>query len=216
MPGLPHHLTQRGNRRENVFFDDADRQHYLDLLARYAARAELAVHAYCLMPNHVHLVAVPASETSLAACLGPVHLCYAQHLSRAQGCNGRWWQGRYYSCPLDDAHYAAAVQYVELNPVRAGLVGQAEDYPWSSAAAHVTGASDWLADVSALREAVGDWSAWLREPLADGRVSAIRQRTMTGRPAGDSEFVARVGEQLGRELTTRRPGRPRKQDGGEK
>lgn len=213
--GLPHHITQRGNRREAVFFDDRDRQHYLELLATCAARAGLAIHAYCLMTNHVHLVAVPAAEQSLADCLGPLHLRYAQHINRTQRLGGRLWQGRYFSCPLDDAHYSEAVRYVELNPVRAGLVGQADKYPWSSAAAHVAGtAGELLADVASLREAVGDWSAWLREPLDQGRVTTIRQRTMTGRPAGDSAFVAQMSERLGRALATRGRGRPRKQEEG--
>jgi len=214
VPGLPHHITQRGNRREAVFFEERDRQHYLELLATCAARTGLAIHAYCLMTNHVHLVAVPATEQSLADCLGPLHLRYAQHVNRTQRLGGRLWQGRYFSCPLDDAHYAEAVRYVELNPVRAGLATVAEEYPWSSAAAHVSGATGLpLADVAALRETVGDWSAWLREPLDEGRVTAIRQRTMTGRPAGDSAFVAGLSERLGRALATRGRGRPRKQQG---
>ncbi len=213
VPGLPHHITQRGNRREDVFFDDDDRRHYLKLLSHYAAHTGLAIHAYCLMTNHVHLVAVPATEQSLSACLGPLHLRYAQHINRRQAVCGRLWQGRYFSCPLDEAHYAEAVRYVELNPVRAGLVRRAEEYAWSSAASHVAGSPEEpLTDASTLREAVDDWSAWLHEPLDEGRVNTIRQRTMTGRPAGDREFVTRLGERLGRMLSTRQPGRPRKRD----
>lgn len=216
MPGLPHHVTQRGNRREVVFFDDDDRRHFLDLLSRYAARTGLSIHAYCLMPNHVHLVVVPTTEASLASCLGPVHLRYAQHLNRKQGVAGRVWQGRFYSCPLDEAHFVEAVRYVELNPVRAGLVGRAEEYPWSSAAAHAAGVADGLlADIAELRDSVGDWSTWLRQPLAEDRLGAIRRGTMTGRPAGDAEFVTRLGERLGRRLTSRPAGRPRRRKDGD-
>lgn len=211
VPGVPHHVTQRGNRGEAVFYSDADRQVYLDLLAAYAARHELAIHAYCLMADHVHLVAVPATESSLAGCLGPVHLRYAQHVNQVQGLTGRVWQGRFHSAPLDDAHHAEAVRYVELNPVRAGLVTEPEAYPWSSAAAHVTGRADpLLAECTPLREAVGDWRAWLREPIDEERLSTVRRGTRTGRPAGDAAFMARVERLLGRRLRVRRPGRPRK------
>ena len=121
IPGCPHHLTQRGNRREDVFFTAADRQRYLELLAEYAEKHGLAVQAYCLMTNHVHLVVVPRAEASLGAALKPVHMRYAQHVNWTQHIGGRLWQGRFFSCPLDEEHLWAAVRYVECNPVRAGM-----------------------------------------------------------------------------------------------
>lgn len=204
---------QRGNRGEAVFHSDADRQVYLELLAGYAARHEVAIHAWCLLADQVHLVAVPAAESSLAACLGPVHLRYAQHVNQALRLSGRVWQGRFYSAPLDDEHHAEAVRYVELMPVRAELVSEPEAYRWSSAAAHVMGRADPLVAVpSPLREVVGDWRAWLREPVNEERQATVRRATMTGRPAGDAAFVTRVERLLGRPLRVRRPGRPRKVD----
>ena len=136
VPGLPHQLTQRGNRREDVFFGDADRQRYLQLLIEYSDKHGLVTLAYCLMTNHVHFVSVPARADSLARVFKPVDLRYAQHINWTQGISGRLWQGRFFSCPLDDEHLWAAIRYVERNPVRARLVRKPEDYPWSRAQAH--------------------------------------------------------------------------------
>src|SRR3990170_4525 len=133
---VPHHLTQRGNRRENVFFTDADRQTYLTWLQEYAGKHAIDILAYCLLSNHVHLVAVPATEDGLQNVLKPLHMRYAQRINRAWGWKGHVWQGRFFSSPLDEAYLWAAIRYVERNPVRAKMVRKAENYRWSSAAAH--------------------------------------------------------------------------------
>ena len=220
IPECPHHVTQRGNRREDVFVTAADRVRYLDLLAEYAAKGGLAVQAYCLMTNHVHLAVVPQAEASLAAALKPLHTRYTQHVNRTRGVSGPLWQGRFFSCPLDDAHLWAAVRYVERNPVRAGLVERAEDYRWSSAAAHcgTGGLSDlgtdaWLSDPCGLTSHLTpeQWCQWLCEPWqAEQEVIAhLRQCTHTGRPAGRESFIARLEALLGRVLRAKKVGRPR-------
>ena len=211
IPDCPHHVTQRGNRREEVFFTDADRQRYLALLNTYADTHGLAIHAYCLMSNHIHLVATPRTEASLAGALRPVFLRYAQHVNWAQQLSGRLWQGRFFSCPLDERHFWEAVRYVERNPVRARVVRKAERYPWSSAAAHCGLRADpLLADAEELTRRVGDWSAWLREGEDEVMVSSIRRSTRTGRPAGSDRFIARLERLLGRALRPKKGGRPRK------
>jgi len=211
VPDCPHHVTQRGNRREAVFQTDADRQRLLGLLKGYAADRGLTVQAYCLMPNHVHLVATPKTAEALAAVLKPVFLRYAQHVNWTHGLAGRLWQGRFYSCPLDERHFWAAVRYVERNPVRAGLVRKAHRYPWSSAAAHCGLRADpLLADAAELVEQVGDWAAWLAEPEDEDIVSQLRLRTRTGRPAGAEAFIDRLERLVGRALRPRKGGRPRK------
>jgi len=136
VPGLPYHVTQRGSRREDVFFCDPDWRRYLDLALEYSTRFGLQILAYCLMTNHLHLVCVPLVVTSLAKVFKPVHSRYAQYLNGQLRICGRLWQGRFFSCAMDDDHLWAAIRYVERNPVRAGTVTRAEDYPWSSAAAH--------------------------------------------------------------------------------
>ncbi len=214
VPGCPHHITQRGNRGEDVFVNDDQRRRYMDLLAKYAPEHGLAVQAYCLMSNHVHLIAVPDTEASLAATLRPVHLRYAQEFNRQMELSGHLWQGRFYSCPMNDLHFWAAVRYVERNPVRAGLVKRAEAYPWSSAAAHCGRRADGLLSgkLPALAAEVGiaDWAAWLRDPDDEEMLKRLRLCTRTGRPAGDRRFIARLERRLGRRLRALAVGRPRK------
>ena len=142
LPGVPHHVTQRGNRRGQVFFSDADRRAYLAWLHADAQRHGLEVLAYCLMSNHVHLVVVPAGPRSMEHALRHLHMRYAQRLNRMKGWKGHLWQGRYFSAPLDEPYFWTAIRYVERNPVRAGLVARAEDFPWSSARAHCESAWD--------------------------------------------------------------------------
>jgi len=212
VPGIPHHLTQRGNRREDVFFRDDDRQRYLQLLIEYSAKHEMVTLAYCLMTNHVHLVGVPARPDTLARVMKPVNLRYAQHINWDQGISGRLWQGRFFSCPMDAEHLWAAIRYVERNPVRARLVRRAEDYPWSSAAAHCGGRNDpILGRLMVPRPAeTADWSAWLAQREDKGMLSELRLCTRTGRPAGSKQFVARLESKLGRRLQPKPVGRPRK------
>lgn len=209
VPGIPHHITQRGNRRENIFFVRSDYRRYLRLLGDYAAERGLDILAYCLMPNHVHLVAVPAEAGSLAAVLKPVHLRYAQHVNRSQEYSGRVWQGRFYSCPLDAEHTAAAIRYVECNPVRAGLEPRAANYEWSSAAAHAGLRRDRLlaADIDKW-VSVGDWSDWLAEAEPEDLVGRLRLHTRTGRPLGVEAFVQELETQSGRRLQALPRGRP--------
>lgn len=210
-PGLPHHITHRGNRGVDVFFSDDDRQQYLIWLAEYAERHELKVWAYCLMTNHVHLIVVPTTEESMARVLQALQLRHAQKVNAQNEWTGHLWHGRYYSCPMDDAHLWEAVRYVESNPVRAGLVDAAEQYDWSSAPPHCGLRGDPVpsADLPLLKK-VDDWSSWLREPPDDATVERIRQRTQKGLPCGDDSFMRRIGELVGRTLLDRPRGRPRK------
>jgi putative transposase len=218
VPGVPHHVTQRGDRRETVFFARGDYQRYLNLLKECSTRRGLEVVAYCLMPNHVHLVAIPHQADTLATVLKPVHLRLAQYVNWTHGMTGRRWQGRYFSCALDNRHTATAVRYVELNPVRAGLVREAEAYQWSSAAAHAGLRADDVLTVDA-HQLVGavDWRAWLRETDEDELIQQLRLNTRTGRPFGDEPFVGEAERATGRLLRPRPAGRPkmkRKQKSG--
>lgn len=129
VPGTPHHITQRGNNREIIFFDDKDRRRYLKWLKEYTNRHRLEVWAYCLMNNHIHLIVVPEREESLGNALRDTHMRYAQYINRRYRRSGHLWQGRFFSCALDSAHLLAAVRYVERNPVRAGFVMRSEEWP---------------------------------------------------------------------------------------
>lgn len=215
--GLPHHITQRGNRREPVFFSDEDRQVYLAWLKEYADKHEVEVLAYCLMTNHVHLIAVPATDDGLQQTLKPLHMRYAQRFNRQRDWKGHVWQGRFFSSPLDGAYLWAALRYVECNPVRAGMAEQAEDYRWSSAAAHCGQKPDALLKFDSAWQqqlaAEKDWSAWLAQADDADKLKTLRLNADKGLPCGDERFVERLGVMAGRSLAPRPRGRP-KQDKG--
>jgi putative transposase len=211
---VPHHITQRGNRRQDVFFSDEDRHRYLAWLVRYSLHYRLEVLAYCLMSNHVHIVGTPRESSSMSRTMNTVHMCHTQRINVEFGWTGHLWQARFYSCALDDAHLWAAIRYTERNPVRAGLVERAEEYVWSSAAFHCGMRTD--AVVTAIGmwgNAVEDWSRLLADPLDDEIVERIRRRTQKGIPCGDESFVARIAQMLGRPLAERPRGRPKRASG---
>jgi putative transposase len=210
--GLPHHVTQRGNRREDIFFSDEDREAYLSWLKEYSDKHHVEVLAYCLMTNHIHLVAVPATDEGLQRLLKPLHMRYAQRINRARGWKGHLWQGRFFSSPLDEAYLWAAVRYVERNPVRAGMVQRAENYRWSSAAAHCGDRSGSLLNPKSVWSnkftAIDDWSAWLAEGDETVEIQALRRNVEKGLPCGDAGFIQRLGQMVGRQLEYRPQGRP--------
>lgn len=212
VPGVPHHVTQRGNNRQDVFFVDADRRVYLDLLRRHGERCGLRVSGYCLMTNHLHLVAIPEREDSLARALGRAHLAYTQYINGLHGRVGHLWQNRFYSCPLDDAHALQALAYVDLNPVRAGMAGEAWAYPWSSGAWHCgrARAEAWLDEADWRERAAGmDWAAVLRAAAGDQALHArLRAHTHAGRPLGSDSFLSKLEALLGRRVRPRPEGRP--------
>jgi len=211
LPDYPHHVTQRGVRSMRVFFSDKDRREYLRLMAEQAARHGLQVLSYCLMTNHVHLVVVPSSREALAGGIGEAHKRYTRYVNFRQGVRGYLFQGRFYSCALDEPHLVAAVRYVERNPVRAGLARNAWDYAWSSAAYHVGEAQrDPLVAGRGLYQLVGadDWRDLLNSDPAEA--AAVRRATGTGRPCGAEGFMKLAEKITGRLLHPLKPGRPPK------
>ena len=214
--GIPHHVTQRGNRREDVFFGDDDRRLYLSWLKGYCDEHAVEVLAYCLMTNHVHLLAVPLRADGLERALKPLHMRYAQRINRQRGWHGHLWQGRFFSSPLDEAYLWAALRYVERNPVRARLVRRAENYPWSSAAAHCGHRADAVLTQAAvwreLLAAVADWSTWLGESDGADELTMLRRNTDKGLPCGSGSFIEGLESMAGRPLSYRPVGRPRHEE----
>ena len=206
VPGLPHHVTQRGVRRMQTFFNDDDYRLYRSLVAEYCAKAETAVWAYCLMPNHVHLIVVPSSQAGLARGLGEVHRRYTRAVNLRKGWRGYLWQGRFASFVMDESHLIAAACYVELNPVRAGLVKRPRDWSWSSARAHLAGNDDEIVDVAPLLDVVPDWAGLLAGGLTDDEAARLRKSERTGRPLGDETFIRDLETRTGRRLVRRKPG----------
>lgn len=210
---VAHHVTQRGNARQFLLASDEERTVYLNLLRKYVELCELPLLGYCLMSNHVHLLVVPQKGDSLARALKQTHGRYATYWNTTHRSSGHVWQGRFYSCPLDESHLWMALRYVELNPVRAAMVSRAELWPWSSAKAHCGDEG----------EAVGlEMSAWKRrwskkswkEYLAGGEkqdeLAAIRECTHTGRPLGAESFVRTLEATTQRRLTAQKGGRPKR------
>jgi len=208
---VPHHVTQRGNARQFILANDSDRAVYLELLRKYVRHYELRLLGYCLMSNHVHLVVVPDKAESLWLTLKHTHGRYAAYWNAAYKSSGHAWQGRFYSCPLDEAHLWIAIRYAELNPVRAGLVGKVESWNWSSAAAHCGSAEveicldmeRWSKYWSPAR-----WKEYLGSGESEAELGAIRKCTHTGRPLGNQEFLQALEEATARRLAPRKCGRP--------
>jgi putative transposase len=208
VPGLPHHVTQRGVRRCDTFVDPQDREVYARLLLSSCQEYSLAVHAYCWMTNHVHLIAVPQYETSLAFVLRDTSGLYALYFNRKYGFSGHLWQARFYSCVLDESHYWSAIRYVERNPVRARMIARAQDYSWSSAAAHCLYREDpLLTPLEPLPQLIPGWSEWLVGEEDPAELKAIRENTGTGRPLGSKEFLEQLEARLGRPVTPQKRGR---------
>lgn len=214
IPGLPHHVVQRGNRRQQVFFTDDDRRLYLDLLVSAARNSSFRILAYCMMTNHVHLIIVPETADSLSIGLADVHSTYSRLVNRRQGWTGCLFQGPFRSCVMDDRQLVAAVRYVERNPVRAGIVARAVDYEWSSCQARVEGKVDPVLDRRFLSECNRNWGEYLGGNEPDDWLTSIREHTSTGRPLGETEFVLRLEKSLARPLMRRKPGRPKSSDTG--
>jgi putative transposase len=206
VPGRAHHVTQRGNRREAIFFEEGDQAIYLDLLAEQTARYEVQVWAYCLMPNHVHLILVPAHADALGLAVGEAHRRYTNFINARGRWTGHLFQSRFSSVVLDDDHFLRAVGYVSLNPVRARLTDAAEQWPWSSVRAHLAGGDDTLVRVRPVLDRMPHFQAFL-EASADEDFTALRRAEATGRPLGTEDFVAQLEQLLGRPIARRAPGR---------
>ena len=208
--GIPHHITQHGNYRQVIFGCDDDYQQYLNWLKYYSDKHLLKIWAYCLMNNHVHFVAVPEKEESMARTFNTLHMRYAQYMNAKRGDRGHLWQGRYYSCALDEKHLYAAVRYIENNPVNARIVKKAENYRWSSAKSHVKRIKDPVLAVDCyLEEEIDDWVKYLEEDNNAGVKEALRVNTKTGRPCGDEKFIRKIERIVGRRLIARPKGRPK-------
>ena len=205
-PGVPHHVTQRGNRRQKVFFDENDYALYKALLAEGCKAAGVEVWAYCLMPNHVHMIMVPRDRDGLRAALSEAHRRYSRTVNGRQGWTGYLWQGRFASFAMDEAHLYACARYVEQNPVRARLVERARDWRWSSARAHLAGRDDGLVRVKPLLDKVEDWRTFLGEKLTGEELETIRAGERSGRPRGSPQFVKQLERRLGRVLGKQKPG----------
>lgn len=206
IPDIPYHVTQRGNRRQPTFFEDGDYALYRDLLGQAARRAGTRVLCYCLMPNHVHLVVVPADVDGLRRTFADAHRRYSGFINARHRWTGHLWQGRYGAVAMDEEHLANAARYVSMNPVRARLCDRPQDWRWSSVAAHFAGEDDDLVEVAPLLDRYGDFRAFLDQAADEAALRALRASEISGRPAGSADWIARIEQLSGRSLAPKKRG----------
>ena len=212
VPGYPHHVINRGNRRQTVFFSDDDKKYFYELLKREAARAKISIWVYCFMDNHVHLIAVPETEDGLAKGIGEAQRKYALTINIRNDWKGHLWEERFKSCPMGESYLYSAVRYIEQNPVRARIVKNAEDYYWSSARAHVFLGNDDLLSDFFLTSLIPDWAAYLKEETNETDEIFLRTHINTGRPLGDDKFIDELEKLTGRNLRKKKPRRGKKKN----
>jgi putative transposase len=219
--GVPVHVIQRGHNRSACFFEEADYAYYLGQLAAQGRRFGCAVHAYCLMTNHIHLLLTPETTNGCALMMKHLAQCYAQHVNRTYRQSGTLWEGRFRSCLIDSEHYLlACYRYIELNPVRAKMVRHPRDYAWSSYRANAESKVDSRLKPHERYLALGRngaarqraYRALCRELLDAEALEEIRLATNGGFVLGDRRFQAEIARALGRRVTRGKPGRPRKKN----
>ncbi len=207
--GYPHHITQRGVRSIPIFQTESDRRAYLDYMSQELNRFGVEVLAWCLMTNHTHLIVVPNDAAVLARAIGEAHRRYTRMKNFSDGVRGYLFQGRFGSCVLDERHLLAAARYVELNPVNAGMVKEAMDYPWSSARFHLgVSQSDALVNDKSLLGLVQNWAEYLNVRDEPSIQTTLLRGIRTGRPTGSDQFVNLIEKITGRDLRMRQAGRP--------
>ena len=205
VPGLPHHVTQRGNGGQKVFFFETDYQLYKDLLLENCKLADVTCWAFCLMPNHIHAILVPSHEDGIRAALAATHRRYAGIINARRKKTGHFWQGRYGAAVMDEDHVAAAFRYILLNPVTAKLVDKPEQWPWSSAKAYLKGSEDGLTSKGPMLSRFPAMRSLLGESV-DLSEHVVRADETIGRPRGSAAFLSALEKQTGRALVPEKRG----------
>jgi putative transposase len=220
LPGIPMHVTQRGVNRCAIFIDEQDRHHYRRVLREACRKHDVAVHAFVLMDNHVHLLLSANQTGRISLAMRVAGQAHVQAFNWRHGRSGALWQGRYKSCLVDTDHYLLAViRYIELNPVRAGMVDKPESYRWSSVHTHMGRASDPLLTLHPLYLSLGRdrvqraqaYEAWLRWGIGEDELAEVKRHIAQERALGDSRFQRMVERALNRPVAYRPRGRPRGQ-----
>jgi putative transposase len=213
--GYPHHVTQRGNYGQTVFLDDGDREKYLMWMQEYSNKFGTSLLVYSLMTNHVHFIGIPDREDSLAKTFSAAHMRYSQYFNKKMGAKGHLWQGRFYSCVLDDNHLMAAAKYIERNPVRAKLVKKPWEWKWSSASIHIGRECNRIIEVKDLFGIIDikkeEWKIYIDSEDNEEDIKEIKRLTMVGRPLGEEQFIKDLEQKFGRRIIALPIGRPKKE-----
>lgn len=214
VPDMPHHITQRGNYKQDVFESNHDRTKYLSIIEKYQRRYNLKILSYCLMTNHVHFVAIPEKVNSMSLTFRDTHMVYSHYLNKKKGVAGHLWKGRFYSCVMDEFHLLAGVRYIERNPVRAGLVKKPWEWEWSSAAYHCGKSHKSCIKLKNLLELVDmnkdEWTSYIEHDDDPIFIEKIKKSTFSGRPFARSGVLKKWENKLGMRLRAYPRGRPQK------
>lgn len=220
VPGLPHHLIQRGHNRQPIVLDDEDRRQFLALLREAAINQRVAIHAYVLMDNHLHLLATPETPEGLSRMMQSLGRRYVATFNQRHGRSGTLWEGRFRAAPLEaERHLLACMRYIELNPQRAGWLMEPGSYAWSSGPQHLGHRRDPLITEHPLFWALGNtpfereaaWRAWLEQGVSPEELRALGDSALKGWPLGSAGFLQALAEGSERPVAPRQRGRPRKQ-----
>jgi len=211
VPEFPHHVVQRGNRRQKVFFNESDYSEYLRLLNKYSQRFKVDILSYCLMPNHVHLIAVPRNDGNLAQAIGETHRNYTRFINFREQWRGYLWQGRFSSYVLDERYLLTATRYILLNPVKAKIVKKAWDYKWSSLRQHMMLENSFSVEDNLLKGLIRNWKDFLSSAVNEKDINLLRLHERTGRPIGSDLFIEKLETLLNISLKKKKPGRKKKE-----
>lgn len=207
VPGFPHHVTQRGSRNQIVFFSNKDKENYLSIFEEELSKLDVKIWAYCLMDNHVHFIVVPGDETSLSKLFREAHKRYAAMINRREGWRGHLWQERFHSFVMDERHLFSAMRYVEMNPVKANMVEDPDDYAWSSAHFHVKKVQSRLISQCHLTNEIEDWKSYLVGDKNSEYEKNAQKHLSTGRPLGSPDFIKKLETLTKRSLSIKESGR---------
>lgn len=202
IPGVAHHITQRGNRRQTVFFNNADYGAYFDLLSEWSSKENVSILTYCLMPNHVHLILVPSDESAFANAMREIHGRDTRYINFRQQWRGHLWQGRFASFPLSEQHLLHAIRYVEMNPVRARLALRPDQWDWSSAHNRLHAIPDAILDNGLLHKFGIDQQDF----NLDVDIELFHRHEQNGLPLGGGTFIEHLEKLYNRKLSPQRPG----------
>lgn len=217
LPEYPHHIIHRGNNRERVFRSDKDHKVYLNLIGKFAKKWSCEVLAFCLMPNHVHLLLIPKQKDSLAKMMQGLALTYTQFFNKKYKRTGRIWESRFHSSIVDrDAYLWSVLRYIETNPVRAGLTTKLQRYKWSSAKIHLTNQdNDLVKSIYHIKHRFGifegiDYRQYLEETIEQSQYEYIHRMSIKEKPIGKDAFIKKLEGLFKIKLLQNHPGRPKK------
>jgi putative transposase len=208
----PHHITQRGNRGEPVFFSKEDFKTYLDILVEQCNRFKVSILSYCLMPNQIHLIAQPEDKRLLARAIGETHRRYSVYVNERENWRGHLFQDRFFSYPMDEQSALRAARFIETLPVTAGIAPKPENYLWSSAKARIKVQENTFLKPFRSFHTVHNWADYLSRPMDPNEMKTIQLHLQTGRPRGTDIFLDSIESRIGRPVRPQKRGRkPKKQ-----